>query len=88
MRGAYVLRACQEIWRYQVPHLSVSVDGKLIEQAILGIIIGKGKYFAGPFCIFPEANLETPSLNVSIILGDQKKQLFSFAMSLITGKDI
>jgi YegS/Rv2252/BmrU family lipid kinase len=84
--GAYILRACQEFWSYRIPHLSVSLDGKKIEHAILGVIVGKGEYFAGPYSIFPEADLGKPNLNVAIIFGDKKSQLLSFGIGLITGK--
>ena len=84
--GAFILRACQEFWSYRVPHLSVSVDGKKIERAILGVIVGKGEYFAGPYSIFPGADLGNPNLNVAIILGNKKSQFLSFGFGLITGK--
>ncbi len=84
--GAYILRACQEFWRYRVPHLSVRLDGKKIDHTILGVIVGTGEYFAGPYSIFPGADLGNPNLNVAIILGNKKSQFLSVGVGLITGK--
>lgn len=71
---AYVVAGLQALAEKQ-PRIRVSADGKKIEGELA--LLGNGKFYGGPYDIFPGANLSDglldacvfPSVNVSSLLG-------------------
>ncbi|WP_447968965.1 diacylglycerol/lipid kinase family protein [Nitrospira sp. M1] len=83
--GAYGVQAIRELLRYNFPPFNVLIDGRKVEGKILGIIVGKGPYFAGPHPILPTANHAFPKLSVAVLHGDQVSCLVRYAYGLIRG---
>ena len=71
---AYVVAGFQALAEKQ-PRIAISADGKKLEGELA--LIGSGKFYGGPFHIFPDANLSSgrldvcvfPKVNVSALLG-------------------
>ena len=53
-KGAYVLQTLRDLTRYPFGSFRVQIDGNEVEAA--GLIVTKGRYYAGRFQIAPEAD--------------------------------
>ena len=53
-KGAYVLQTLYDLARYPFGSFRVRIDGSLVEAS--GLIVTKGRYYAGRFQIAPEAD--------------------------------
>lgn len=83
--GAYGIQAIWELPRYKVPTYNVVIDGRKIDENILGVLVGKGPYFAGPYSIFKNADHRVPKLSVVLLKGVRKSRLLRYAYGLVRG---
>lgn len=74
-RSAYVLQGLREAIRYRFPPIRLTIDG--LETEASGIIITKGRFYAGRYTIAPEATPLQPGF--SVILLDQPGPLTTLA---------
>ena len=74
-RSAYVLQGLREAIRYRFPPIPLTIDG--LETEASGIIITKGRFYAGRYTIAPEATPLQPGF--SVILLDQPGPLATLA---------
>lgn len=84
-RGAYLLQALYEYPRYQTSQLAVHLNGVRTHGDIMGILVARGRYYAGRFAIWPDADLSVPSLRVLLLYGSHKRVLWSHGHKLILG---
>ena len=83
--GAYGIQAALELFQYDFPRFKVIVDGSRFEEAVLGILVGKGPYFAGPYQILKHADHRVPKLCVGLLVGNGKAHLLRYAWGLARG---
>ncbi|GJL55717.1 MAG: diacylglycerol kinase [Nitrospirales bacterium] len=83
--GAYGVQAIRELLRYNFPPCNVFIDGRKIEGKILGVIVGKGPYFAGRHPILPAASQSIPRLSVAVLHGERRRCLVRYAYGLVRG---
>jgi diacylglycerol kinase family enzyme len=63
-RGAYVLQTVREALRYAHGPLTVRLDGKATHAA--AVIVSKGRLYAGPYLLAPDAALCEPGFTVAL----------------------
>jgi diacylglycerol kinase (ATP) len=61
-RGAYVLQSTRELVRYRFSRVRVRLDGTEAEAA--SVIVSKGRLYAGPYLLAPEARTDEPGFSV------------------------
>ncbi len=83
--GAYAMQALWELPQYRIPTYEVVVDGKKIQERIVGVIVSKGPYFAGPHPMFKNADHCVPKLSVALLKGDRRSQIVRYACGLFRG---
>ena len=83
--GAYVLQGGIELLRYRIPKLKIVLDGVDFPGHALGILVGKGPHFAGPYPVLEGAALCAPTLCVAVLHGDRKAQLLRFFLGVALG---
>ena len=62
--GRYVVAALLEAWRYQAPHMRISIDGQLDDGKQLLVAVGNGPRAGGGFLLHPDAVLDDGSLDL------------------------
>ena len=83
--GAYGIQSLLELLPYKFPKYTVTIDGNRVEDVVLGVLIGKGPYFAGPHPILRHADHCVPKLCVGLLGGNSKEQLLRYAWGLARG---
>lgn len=83
--GAYVVQAFWDFVKYHIPNYSVIIDGREIKQEVLGVIVGKGPFYAGPYPVLQGADMSVPNLRVALILGNKKRSILEFGWRLTQG---
>lgn len=63
-KGAYVAQTLREVLRYPYPLLRVRLDGEEVEAA--GVIVTKGRLYAGRFVLAPDADPTRPGFTVAL----------------------
>jgi YegS/Rv2252/BmrU family lipid kinase len=63
-RAAYVAQSLRELARYPYPPVRLRLDGVYCEAA--SAIIGKGRFYGGPFLLAPEARPTQPGFQVAL----------------------
>ena len=83
--GAYGVQAALELFPYDLPRYKVMLDGHRLEETVLGVLVGKGPYFAGPYPILKQADHRVPKLCVGLLVGNSKGHLLRYAWGLARG---
>ncbi len=63
-RAAYVVQALRESARYPFAPISLRIDGAMTEAG--GVIVSKGRYYAGAYTLAPEGNPARPGFQVAL----------------------
>lgn len=63
----------------------LTLDGEFIEISTLQIVIGNGRYHAGPFLLSPEAKIDDGRLTVYALASRERRDLIVFARNLAKG---
>ena len=63
-RSAFVLQSLREMVRYKFAPLTVRIDGT--EARAASAVITKGRYYAGPYMLAPEARPAEPGFQVAL----------------------
>ena len=61
---AYALRFLFELFRFRFPRYAVEADG--VRFSVASAVIAKGRYYAGPFVLAPNAALTKPACDVCL----------------------
>jgi len=83
--GAYVVQGFWDFVKYQIPNYSVVLDGREVEEKVLGVIVGKGPFYAGPYPILQGADMCVSNLRVALIVGDKKRSILEFGRRITQG---
>ena len=83
--GAYGIQAVIELIPYRFPQYSVTIDGRKIDGDVLGVLIGKGPFYAGPHPILKLANHHMSTFCIGILEGNSKGHLLRYAWGLARG---
>lgn len=83
-RLAYVLASMSELWHGDPPTLTVKACGREFECN--GVLVAKGKYYAGRMQWAPDATVTQPSLFVGMIQSRRRWQVISAALALALGR--
>lgn len=64
----------------------LTLDGEAIDISTLQVVIGNGRYHAGPFLLSPEARIDDGRLTVYALSSRERRDLIVFARNLARGE--
>lgn len=79
---SFVLTAMIELTRYRPPQLRVLLDGRQIDTPLVGVLLGKGPYYAGVHRLLPGADHVSPALEAGLLGGLGRGALLRYAFGL------
>jgi diacylglycerol kinase (ATP) len=82
-QGAYALQIFPSYLTYSPPKFTLMVDGKPWEEDVLGLIVGRGQHYGGPFHVLPAADPNIPQLTYAILGGKSKWNIGRFAIGML-----
>ncbi len=82
-KGAYLLAGLKVILSAPLPSFSITLDGQCYTATTA--IIGKARYYGGPFLVTPDARLTEPSFQVCIFARGGKLDLLRHSFGIATG---
>lgn len=83
-KAAYILAAIT-LWLAGRPtDLQVTADG--IPYRCAGVVVGKGRYYAGRYTLMPGASIATPALFVVLLPGAGRRDLLRYARAMLHGR--
>jgi diacylglycerol kinase (ATP) len=83
-RLAFAWAALIGLWHYQACDLVVRADG--IEHRAAGLIAAKGRFYAGPFVVAPDARLAEPSFELVLFRRAGRLAVLRYATALLLGR--
>jgi diacylglycerol kinase family enzyme len=83
-RGAYVWRSMIETRRYRPVRYAVEIDGTGYEAA--SVIVTRGRLYAGPYVVAPQAALGEPLLHVCLFERWGRAHTLRFGLALLRGR--
>lgn len=83
-RAAYVWRSLVETHRYRPVRYAVEIDGERYEAA--SVIVTRGRHYAGPYVVAPQAALGEPLLHVCLFERWGRRQTLRFGLALVRGR--
>ena len=81
---AYVVESLKQAVGYDFPKLGIRADGIDYEGSM--VVACKGRFYGGPFVAAPDANLETPMLEVCILPNTGIAGMLRYGLALPMGK--
>lgn len=82
-RLAFAWAALVQLCGYRPCELTVRADG--IEHRAAAVIAAKGRYYAGPFVVAPDANLGEPTLELVLFRQAGRLAILRYALGLFLG---
>jgi diacylglycerol kinase (ATP) len=83
-RAAYVWRSLVEAGRYRPVRYRVEIDGVAYETS--SVIVTRGRHYAGPYVVAPDAGLAAPMLHVCLFERWGLWQVFRYGLALLLGR--
>ena len=83
-RLAFVWAILLRLLRYRGCELSARIDG--VEHRAAALIATKGRHYAGPFVIAPEASLTDPWLDLLLFRDDSTVAALGYLCALVLGR--
>jgi YegS/Rv2252/BmrU family lipid kinase len=84
-RFVYVIALIKALATVRPFHVRLECDGVITEFSTLLLVIGNGRYHAGPFLLSPTASIVDGRLTVYALATTHKAAFFRFALALVTG---
>ena len=81
--GAYALEFLPSYLAYNAPRFRITIDGEPGPEDVLGIIIGRGRHYGGPFRVLQNSDPHRPELAYAILGGKDKWLLGKFAVGVL-----
>lgn len=78
-RAAYALAAIAQAWRWPRPALRVTIDG--VAHAAEAVFVLKGRFYAGPWTLDPQADLRRRELRVVLLPRARRRDIIRLALS-------
>jgi YegS/Rv2252/BmrU family lipid kinase len=83
-RAAYLWRSLVEACRYRPVRYAVEIDGRLHEVA--SVIVTRGRRYAGPYVVAPQAALGEPMLHACLFERWGRIHTLRFGLALLLGR--
>jgi len=83
-KAAYVWRSLIETQRYRPVRYTVEIDGARYEAA--SVIVARGRHYAGPYVVAPNAALSEPLLHVCLFERWGRRHTLRFGLALLLGR--
>jgi diacylglycerol kinase (ATP) len=83
-RLAFASAILDRLLRYRACELTVRADG--VEYRAAGAIVAKGRFYAGPFVIAPQADLAEPVLQLVLLLRFGRLAVLRYLIALLLGR--
>jgi diacylglycerol kinase (ATP) len=83
-KAAYVCRSLIEARRYRPVRYAVDIDGRRYEAA--SVIVTRGRHYAGPYVVAPDAALSDPKLHVCLFERWGRSHTLRFGLALLMGR--
>jgi len=83
-KAAYVWRSMVETHRYRPVRYAVEVDGVRYEAS--SVIVTRGRHYAGPYVVAPQAALAEPLLHVCLFERWGRPHTLRFGLALLMGR--
>lgn len=83
-KTAYVWRMAVELFRYDFPVFTVTIDGTAYRAA--SAVVAKGHFYGGQFVCAPEARLRDPSFEVCLFLRGGRWNVLRYSLALALGR--
>ena len=83
-RTAYLWRSLVEACRYRPVRYAVEIDGRLHETA--SVIVTRGRRYAGPYIVAPQAALGDPMLHACLFERWGRAHTLRFGLALLLGR--
>ena len=83
-KGAYVLEALRQAFRFGFPSYRVTADGQNFTAA--SVIVAKGRHYAGRYLLAPEASIEEPLFQVCLFERGGPLAVARYGLALQTGR--
>jgi YegS/Rv2252/BmrU family lipid kinase len=80
---AYALRFLFELFRFRFPRYAVEADG--VRFSVASAVVAKGRYYAGPFVLAPNAGLAKPTLELCLFRVGGVAAALTYALALGLG---
>lgn len=87
-RAVYLASVARALAVLKPFRAELEVDGQMDAFEAMQIVIGNGRYHAGPFAIAPEACIREGKLSIYAVTGRDKGAFLKFASHLAVGKHI
>jgi YegS/Rv2252/BmrU family lipid kinase len=84
-KGAYVLGAFKQLFRFGFPTYRVSIDGAA-PIAAASIIVAKGRFYGGRHLVAPKARLTAPSFQICLFERRGAFHMLRYALALALGR--
>lgn len=82
-KGAYVVEAARQAFRFGFPTYRVTADGETFTAA--SVIVAKGRHYAGRYLLAPEASIEAPVFQVCLFDRGGPLAVARYGLALQTG---
>ena len=82
-KGAYLLEFIPTYFTYSAPRFHVTIDGKLWNDNVLGVIVGRGPNYGGPHPVLPTCDPGDDKLGYIVMEGHSKWRLGKFAVGVL-----
>ncbi len=83
-RGAYVMEALRQLWRFPFPRYRVTLDGQGYDAA--SVIVAKGHFYGGRYVCAPDARLDRPEFHVCLFERGGRWNAIRYALALALGR--
>jgi YegS/Rv2252/BmrU family lipid kinase len=83
-KGAYVLEALRQLFRFRFPRYRLTIDGRAFAAA--SVIVAKGHYYGGRFVCAPSARIDAPEFHVCLFERGSRWNALRYALALATGR--
>ena len=83
-RLAFAWAVLARLWHYRACELAIGADG--VEHRATGLIAAKGRFYAGPFVVAPDAKLAEPTLELVLFHRAGRRAILRYAAALFLGR--
>ena len=81
----YVLGVLQALWHYQSPRVSISADGREIEQRCFVVAVANGPSYGGGMQVAPDARSDDGIFDVCVIGNISRAEVLRLVPSMYSG---
>jgi YegS/Rv2252/BmrU family lipid kinase len=82
-KSAYLLAACQNLYRHAPSQYRVTVDGECFDAA--AVIVAKSRYYGGRYTVAPQSRVTNPYLEVCLFGRSWRRDVARHAVALVRG---